>query len=56
MSVGKNITRKKGKRKQYLLPYNIESVFKSIKWRKTDGNFGEENRYFKKKVRKNIKL
>ena len=41
MAVGKNITWKKGKRKQYNLPYNIQAIWKNIKWGrgKEDGNF-----------------
>ena len=40
---------KKGKGKQYHLPYNIEDVEKNIKWlkEKEDGNFGAENQDFK---------
>ena len=56
--VGKNITLKKGKGKQYNLPYNIEAVGKNITWGKEegDGNFWEENQDLKKWVAKNIKL
>ena len=32
MAVGKNTTWKKGKGKQYHLPYNTEAVGKNIKW------------------------
>ena len=32
MAFGKNITWKKGKWKQYYLPFNIEVVEKNIKW------------------------
>ena len=55
----KNITWKKGKEKQYHLPYNIKAVEKNIKWLREegDGNFGEENRDFKNMgVGENIKL
>ena len=40
----------KGTGKQYHLPFNIETVRKSIKWRRgeEDGNLGEENQDFKK--------
>ena len=50
MAVGKNITSKKGKEKQYHLPYIIEAVWKNIEWGKGegDGYFGEENQGLKK--------
>ena len=48
MAVGKNITWKRGKGKQYYLPYDIEDVGKNIKCGKWDGYFGEENQDFKK--------
>ena len=34
MAVRKNITWKKGKGKQYHLPYNIEAIGKNIYWGK----------------------
>ena len=43
MALGKNITWKKEKGKQYYLPYNIEAARKNIKLGKGDGNFGEES-------------
>ena len=48
MAVGKNVMWGKGK--QYHLFYNVKAVGKNIKWEKEegDGNFGEENQYFKK--------
>ena len=44
MAVGKNIKRKRGKGKQYHLPFNIKSVGKNIKFERGDLNesFGEE--------------
>ena len=41
MAVGKNVKWKKGKEKQYHLPYDIKAVGKNIKWgrRKGDLNF-----------------
>ena len=47
VTVGKNITWKKGK--QYNLPYNIKAAGKNIKWGRAggDGNFGEENQDLK---------
>ena len=40
---------KKGIRKQYHLPYNINAVGKNIKWGRGEGvgNYGEENQKFK---------
>ena len=48
MAVGKNTAWKKGKGKQYNLPYNIKVVGKNIKWVREDGdgNFGGENQNF----------
>ena len=46
MALGKNIVRgKKGKGKQYHLPFTIEAVGKNIKLGRgeVDGNFGEQN-------------
>ena len=43
--VGKNITKEKGKGKQYHLPYDIEAVDKNIEWG-----------HLKKGIGKNIKL
>ena len=45
MAIGKNIACKKGKRKQFQPPYNIEAVGKNIKLGKGEGdrNFREEN-------------
>ena len=59
MTVGKNITWKKGKGEAYNNPYNIMVVGKNINFGRAeqDGSFGEENQYFKKmRVGKNIKL
>ena len=49
MAVGKNITWKKGKGKQYHLPCNIRVIGKNIKWGrgKEGGNFEEENKDLK---------
>ena len=33
---------KKGKGKQYHLPYNIEAVEKNINWEKRERSFGEK--------------
>ena len=43
--MGKNITRRKIKAKQHHLPFNVEAVWKNIKWGRKEGeaNFGEEN-------------
>ena len=57
--LGKNITWKKGKEKQYHLPYNIKAVGKDIKWGRGewDGHFRAENQDFKNMgVGKNINL
>ena len=45
IAMGKNITWKRGRGKQYHLPYIVESVGKNIKWGRGDwdGNFGDEN-------------
>ena len=37
MAVGKNITRKKGKGKQYYFSFHFEAVGKNIKWEKEVG-------------------
>ena len=45
MTVGKNITEKKREKGSYQLSFNIEAVWKNIKWEEGegDGNFEEEN-------------
>ena len=37
MAVGKNTTLKKGKGKQYYLPFNIETAWKNIMWERGRG-------------------
>ena len=58
MAVGKNITRKKGKGKQYYFSFHFEAVGKNIKWEKEEGDvhFGEKNLDLKIVVGKHIKL
>ena len=56
MSVGKNIMLKKGKGKQYHLPYNIEAVGKNIEWLKGKDISIKNIKIFKMRVGKNIKL
>ena len=49
---------KKGKQKQYNLPYNIEAVGKNIKWERGEGDriLWKKIKMKKKRVGKNIKL
>ena len=58
MAVGKNIKRKRGKGKQYHLPYNIKSVGKNIKLERGDLEeiLGKKIKIKKMGVGKNIKL
>ena len=48
--MGKNITSKKAKGKQYHIPYDIKAVWKNINLgrREGDGNFEAENIFIKK--------
>ena len=54
MAVGKNITCKRGKGKQYRLPLYIKVVGKNIKWGR--GEVGKKQKIQKMGMGKNIKL
>ena len=59
MALGKKIKRKREKKKQCHLPYNIKAVGKNIKWGggEGDGKLVNENQDFKNtEVGKNVKL
>ena len=48
MAVGKNITWKRDKLKQYHLPFNIKDVGKNINWGRGDRIFRDENQDLEK--------